>query len=140
MYDALVVRIRQRRADVSRNIDHLLNGKRRLIVVKPVLERMAIDKGHGESHHLPGLAGVVDRHDVGVLEPGYDLDLALEPLDPDLRGDLRPENLERDLPAMLAIFGQKHNGRDAGTEFPLDDVAVRNGLSQPVDEGRRVNG
>ena len=47
---------------------------------QPVAERLALDVRHGEPELAGGLARVVDREDVRVLQPGGELDLALEAL------------------------------------------------------------
>ena len=47
---------------------------------EPIPQRLALDERHGEPELAGGLARVVDSQDVGVLQPGGELDLALEAL------------------------------------------------------------
>jgi hypothetical protein len=48
--------------------------------VEPVAEALALDVRHDVEHLPAGLAGVVQRQDVGVLQVGGGLDLVQEPL------------------------------------------------------------
>ena len=50
------------------------------LVPQAVAEALALDVRHGEPEVAAGLARVEDGEDVRVLQPGGELDLALEPL------------------------------------------------------------
>lgn len=84
-----------------------------------------------EEEQSGGGPGVDEGEDVGVLELGRDLDLAQESLRTQRRGQLRPENLDRDPPVMLEVFGEKHERRAARPELALDAIAVREGGGDP---------
>ncbi len=53
---------------------------------EPVPQRLTLDVGHDVEDRSPGLAGVVERQDVGMLEIGGGLDLAQEAFGADHRG------------------------------------------------------
>jgi hypothetical protein len=52
------------------------------------------------------LAGIVEREDVGMAQPGGDLDLALESLGTDGGGKVRMQDLDCDGPSVLEILGE----------------------------------
>ena len=71
------------------------------------------------------LARVVDGEDVGVLQPGGELDLALEPLGAERGGELGEEHLEGDRAVVPEVLGQVDRGHAAAAELALEPVAVR---------------
>lgn len=52
------------------------------------------------------------------------LDLGEESVGPDDSGELRFENLDRDLPLVLQVIGQVDRGHSAFAEFALQSVAT----------------
>jgi hypothetical protein len=70
-----------------------------------------------------GVAGVVDREDVRVVERRGDGDLAQEPLGPEDRGQFGPQHLHRDLAAVLQVIGEIDRGHAAAAQLALDGVA-----------------
>ena len=90
---------------------------------QPVPERLALDERHGEPELARGLARVVDGQDVGMLEAGGELDLALEPVGPERGGQLRQEDLQGHRPVVLEVLGQEHRGHAPAPELPLERVA-----------------
>jgi hypothetical protein len=73
---------------------------------------------------------------VRVLEPRSDLDLAAEPLGAERRGNLGPQDLDRDLSAVLEILGEVHGRHATLAELPLDRIAVGEGGGE---SGMRVS-
>ena len=71
-----------------------------------------------------GLAGVVDREDVGMLEPGGEPDLALEALGAERGGELGMEHLERDRAVVPEVLGEVDRGHAPAAELALERVAV----------------
>ena len=70
---------------------------------QPVAEALALDVGHRVPELPVRLAGVVNREDVRVLEPGRRSDLAQEALGTERRGELRVQDLERHAPVVPEI-------------------------------------
>ena len=68
---------------------------------EPVAEDSPSTNGMVNQRGPGGLTGVEHRQDVGMLEPGGELDLALEPLGAEGDGELGKEHLERDLASCL---------------------------------------
>ena len=79
---------------VAQGVGHLARDLERVVdrelalVVEPLAEGLALDVGHDVEDQAVDLVGVVQRQDVGVVQPGGDLDLAEEPGRPDLGGQL----------------------------------------------------
>jgi hypothetical protein len=67
-----------------------------------------------------------------MIEPGDDLDLAIEPLRPEHGAELRSEHLDRHLAAMLQIVGQVDRRHAAVADLALDGVAAGEGGAEAV--------
>ena len=91
---------------------------------KAVPQALALDVRHGEPEPAGGLAGVEDREDVRVLEPGGEPDLALEPLRAHGGGELRVEHLQGYGPVVLEVAGKVDRGHAPAAELPLERVTV----------------
>ena len=91
----------------------------------PGPERLALDVGHGVVGQPVGGARVEQRQDVGVLEPGGDLDFAEEALRPQRLGQGGMQHLERDRARVPKILGQVHRGHAPAAQLALQHVAVR---------------
>ena len=62
-----------------------------------------------------------------MLQPGGELDLALEALGAERGGQLGVEHLERDRPVVAEVVGEVDRGHAAAPELALDAVAVGQG-------------
>ena len=86
----------------------------------------ALDIGHDEEGDAAGLADVVDRAQVGMLDGGGETGLALEALAHGgvlVAGAVR--HLEGDVAAEVGVFGQVDGAHPAGAEFPEDAVTSK---------------
>ena len=77
-----------------------------------------------------GLARVVNRQDVGMLQPGGDLDLEQESLRADGGGELGVEHLEGDRPVVAEIVSQVDRGHAATAQLALEAVAIGQDLGK----------
>ena len=59
-----------------------------------------------------------------MVEVGRGLDLAQEAVWTQRRGQLRPQDLDRNLTVVLQVLGQIDRGHPAGAEFAFDTVAI----------------
>ena len=115
------VRERQRIRDLARDRQHV--GQRQLLLAdEPLAERLARDVGHDEVEGVSGLAGVVERQNVRVVEPAGDGDLAQEPLGTERGGEVGPEHLQGDRPVLPGVVAEVHRGPPAAPELALDRV------------------
>jgi hypothetical protein len=69
-----------------------------------------------------------------VPEIGRGLDLAQRPFVPERSCELRPEDLDRHLAAVLQVVRKKHNRHAAFTELSLEAVATFEGSVKANDE------
>ncbi len=96
--------------------------------------RCAWPAGHDVVEEAVGLTGFEQRQDMGVIEPGGDLDLAQETLPTEDSSQLRAKDFDRDRPVMLDVLGEVDRRHATGTEFPLDGVAVGEGGGEAVEQ------
>ncbi len=106
-----------------------------LLAPEPIAKRLALDEGHAEPEQLgpPGLEqgpAVVHCQDVGVLEPGAELDLAEEAVGAQGSREVGMENLEGHGAVVAEVLGQVDGGHAAPTELALDAVATSQGVTQ----------
>ena len=98
-----------------------------MLAREPVAQRLALDVGHGEPEEAGRLARVMHRQDMGVLQPGYRLDLAQKAVGAERGRQLGMEHLQGDRPLVLEVAGEVDGGHAAPTELSLDLVAVTKG-------------
>jgi hypothetical protein len=98
-------------------------------------ERFALDVGHHVVEDIAGGAGGEQRHDVRVLQPGGQLDLAAEPVLVDAGRHLGREDLDDDLAAELDFVRQEDAAHAPATELLLDPVRRAEGR---VETGAQI--
>ena len=96
---------------------------------------------HDIEEHRPAQAeveraGIVEREDVGMAEPGRDTDLAQEALGAEHRAELGVEHLDRDLAVMPDVVGQVDRGHAAAAELALEAHSGQPARSHRVLEVR----
>src|SRR6185503_3744533 len=96
-----------------------------------IAETLAFHERHGEPETLGGFARVEHREDVGMLQPGGELDLALEPFGAHRRSRAGVEHLERHQPMVPEIACQKYRRHPSPTKLTLDQISISEGLGQP---------
>jgi hypothetical protein len=116
--------------DLHRRLDRQLD-----LSPEPVAQRLAPDIGHGVPGPAGYRAGVEDREDVRMLQPGGEADLAEEPLGAQAGGDLRVEHLEGHRPIVLEVLRQVDRGHPTAAKLALDAVAIGQGRCQKEDHG-----
>jgi hypothetical protein len=99
-----------------------------VLAAQVVPQALALDVRHGEPDAAPTLAPgvnlsrVVDGNDVGMLQPGAELDLAEEAIGPDGLGQLRMEHLQGDRTLVTEVMRQVDHGHPTAAELALDAV------------------
>src|SRR5204862_398459 len=78
---------------------------------QPVAERLALDVGHDIVEKAGRLSRIEKRQDVGVVQPGGELDLPQEPLGAEGHRELRSQHLDRDEPLVLGASSQEDERR-----------------------------
>ena len=125
----MLVRVLQGVRRLTRDLDGILERELGL-ARQPVAQRFPVDERHREPEDrrpaavAGDIARVVDREDVGVLQPRGQADLALEALGAERGGELGMQHLERDGPVVLEVADEIHRGHAAAPELALERVAV----------------
>jgi hypothetical protein len=68
-----------------------------------------------------------------VLETGHEVDLAEEPLRAQRGGQLRPEDLDRDIAAVLPVVGAVDVGHAPVPDLTIEFITVRKRGPEAVD-------
>ncbi len=114
---------------------HRVPHRQAALPPEPVAERPGLDVGHGVPEPAVIVAGVVDRQDVGVVEPGGEPDLAEEALRGYGGGKLRVHELEHDRPGVPEVLHQVHRRHAAPAELALEAVAGGEGDPETIEIG-----
>ena len=111
-------------------------GRLQWPVAQPAGEVHAIDEAHRQEGGAVDLAGLVERDDVGVVDRGREVRLALEAR-PEV-GVLRQlvgQQLEGHLAAQLALLGEVDDAHAAAAQDPLDAIRPEVGAEARVGPG-----
>ena len=125
--DAVAVGVGEGVHDLAQELGRL--GHRQLALARELgTQRFAGDERHDVVEQVAGgRAGGEQRHDVRVLEPRGELDLALEALDVDGGAGLRRQHLDDDLPAQPGLLGKEDAAHAAAAQLPEEAVGVAEG-------------
>ncbi len=69
---------------------------------------------------------------MGMLQPGGQADLALEPVGREAFGEVGAEHLDHHFPSQRSLVGHEHPAHASTAELPLDDVGGAERPLQPV--------
>ena len=106
--DVLRVRVGERFGNIAGNRHGLRNGK--LALARQALsQRFAFDIGHCVEQEPIRDIRVEQRQDVGMCEPGGNLDLVEKAVGTENGGDVRPEDLQGDKAIAGKITGEIHD-------------------------------
>ena len=112
---------------------------------EPLAQRFAVDERHDEIEQAVGLARVVDRKDVRMVERRGNGDLAQEPLADDSSRHLGVQHLDRDPAVVLVILRHVHRGHAPAAAFGHQFVCTEPGAGRkrlaggPGEERGRVS-
>ena len=101
--------------------------------VQRLAQRVARDIGHHEPEEVVGLPGVEQAREVGVVQLRDVTDLPQEAVGRDRDGELRVQDLDRDLLPALVV-GAEDGGVPAPAHRRDDGVAVAQRLADPLDQ------
>ena len=117
-------------AGASRGAGPLAEG---LQLAEHHVQRLSLDELHGVEDDPAILADLVDRHDVGVVQPGRGPRLAAEPLQaPGVAGDRVGQDLQGDVPAQRQLLGLVDDAHAAAADLAEDAV-----VADPLRRARR---
>ena len=130
--DAVPVRVIKGARDVACDPHCVLDGQL-LLAREPLPQRLPLDVRHDVEEEprtgalpdvRPRLARVVQRKDVGVVQPGGDLDLAQEALHAERGTELRVQDLDRHFPMVSEVFGDVDGRHAAPAKLALEPVTL----------------
>jgi hypothetical protein len=116
----------ERRGDLGRNAERIGN-RELLLALQSRAERLALDKRHHVIEEPAGLARVVQRQDVRMLQIGGEFDLAQEAFGAQHGRELRTQHLDRHVPVVPKVGGRVDRGHPALPELSLEAVAGSQG-------------
>ena len=114
---------KERAGDLAQHSDRVVH-RQFTLTLEPRAQRLTFDERHGEIRQPGAAAGREHRHDVRMLEPRREHDLAFEPLDRDAGGHLRRQHLHDDLALQRMLFGHEHARHSAAAELALERVGA----------------
>jgi hypothetical protein len=125
VHHALVVGEVERLGDAPAD-SHCFFQRQRAFALESLAEALPVHHRHGVPQEAIGLAGVMDRQDVGMAQAGCQADLAVEAL---AQGgaELGVDYLEGDRPVVAYIAGKVDGCHAAPAKFALDAVAIPDG-------------
>ena len=134
MHDALLVRVVERAGDLARDAERLVD-RQLLVALEMLAQCLAFDVRHREPEMaVGGLAGVEHGEDVRMRERRGEADLAAEALGAKRGGEIRVENLERHLTAVLPVGSEIDRRHPAATELALERILGAEGRLQLVEK------
>jgi hypothetical protein len=139
VHDAGAVRVGERARHVARDV-HGVVDRERPLPLEPPAEALPLDERHRVVQHAAlELAGREEGHDVRVLQPRGEADLALEPLRGEPLGEVGAEHLHDHLSPERGLVGDEDAAHPPATELPLDGVGRTERPLQPVVDVRRAH-
>ncbi len=115
------VGVRERIAHVAQDA-HRLAHRQLVVVRQPGAQRLPFHAGHDVVQEIAGRARGEERDDVGVLQLGGELDLALEPLRAHTSRHLGGQHFHHHLASQPHFLGDEHAAHAAAAELGLEAV------------------
>ncbi len=105
---------------------------------QPVVQGLALQKGHDVVQEAVGFAGVEQGKDMGMGKRGGDPDLAQEAIRPEGRRQLRPQDLDGHSALVPEVLGQVDRRHSPAAYLAQDVVARGQRGSKPLELIRRA--
>ena len=126
VHDAVAMSVVERLGHFAGDPKRLVQAQL-LLALQPLAQRLAGDERHDVIKEPAGLARVVQRQDVGVLQLGREPDLPQEPLDPDRARHFWVDHLDRGRAVVFQVVREVHGRHPATSELALDHVMAGEG-------------
>ncbi len=123
MHDGAAMRVGERLGDLAQDPQRFVDGQL-AVAHQAHAQGAALDVRHHVVQEPAALAGIDQAQDVGMLQARRDADLAVKPFGAHRRGDLGPQDLDRDPAPVPQVLGEEHRPHAAGAQLVLDPVAV----------------
>ena len=139
VHEARAVCVVEPSADFARDA-HDVAHRQVLLFHQAIAQRSARNEGRDVIQQSFGVTGIDERNDVRMCKARGDTDLAKEPLRPHRCRKLGPKHFDRDLAAVLLLFGQVHRRHAAGAQLPLDGIPGSEGITRSRHRARGHRG
>ena len=123
MHDLLAVGVVQRCGDRAGDLERLLQREVPL-TLETLPQGLPIHKRHHVVEELPGLPRIVQRHDVGMLQPSRDLDLPEEAVGAETQRQLGVQDLDGHRPVVAYVLREIHRRHPTAPDLPVEVVAL----------------
>src|SRR2546426_1153757 len=123
MHDVATMGVAQGVRHLAGDVQRVLERELALADQAPA-QRLSFHIRHHVVQQTVGFPGVMQWQDVGMGEPGGDVDLAQEPVLPQGRAEVRAEHFEGDQTAVLQVLRQIHGRHAPAAEFPVDRIPL----------------
>ncbi len=118
---------------------HRLPDRELVVVREPGAQRLALNVGHDVVQQVTRGPRGEERHDVGVLELGREVDLALEAVDTYAGRQLGRQDLHDHRALEPHLFGEEDAAHPAAAELALNGVgSAEVGLQLLAELGRHA--
>ena len=117
--------------DGASDLERLLQRQLPL-ALQALPQGLPLHEGHHVVEQVPGLAGVVQWDDVGMLQPCRDLDLAQEAVGAEAERQVGMQHFDGHRPVVPHVLRQVDGRHAAAPDLAFDGVAVDEGASQTV--------
>ena len=121
---AVVVRMAQRARHLPGKPQRLVQ-RQLTLACEAGTQRFPLDVGHHIEEVVAGRAGVEERNDVRMIQPGRDLDLAQESILADGRHQRRFHQLDGDEPIVFDVLGEVDSRHPAAADFADHAIAAK---------------
>ena len=133
VYDAAPVRQVERPRDLASYSCSFIYGKA-MLLAQTIAERRTFHERHDVVERPLDFSGVVDRQDVGVLQPRDDADLAQKALGAEENAELGAENFDGYGAVVANVVGEVDVRHPSPTDLPLNDIAVSDRVLKAVEK------
>jgi hypothetical protein len=132
VHDAAFVGVGQGVRNLAEDADRIAH-RQHAVSLELLTQGLAFHERHDVEEESSRLAGIVQRQDVGMRQLRDDLDLAREAVGTHGRGELGPEDLQRDLPIVLEVVGEVDGCHASLPDLTLDGVGVGERRAHSID-------
>ncbi len=123
VHDAVAMGVVERVRYLLRDLRGVLH-RQPLRLLQPLAQRLPFHDRHHVIEEPAGLTRIEQRHDVRMIEPGRQVDLAHEPIGTELQGQLRAEHLDGDPAVVSYVVREVDGGHATLAELELDRIAA----------------
>ena len=123
MDDPPIVGVAQRISDFAGNLQRRVH-RQLLLAAQALAQRLPLDQRHHVVEQPVGVAGIIERQDVRMMQAGGDLDLTEEALGTQGGRQLGTEYFHGHLAVVLQILGEINQSHPPHAQLALEPIPV----------------